>query len=192
MALVPVPGRDILVQSWYQGGISIVDFTDSSAPVEIAYFDRGPTDDTKRGMGGQWSSYWYNGYIYGSEIARGVDVLRLVPTKFLTQNEIDASNQVHFAELNVQNQPKITWPQNFIVARAYLDQLARGKSITAPRIEALNASIAKVEASSSDKKELDHLKSLGKSLEKDAAGVKHAADAQRMRAVAAIIKQSGN
>ena len=191
-SLVPVPGRDILVQSWYQGGISIMDFTDSSAPVEIAYFDRGPTDDTKRGMGGQWSSYWYNGYIYGSEIARGVDVLRLVPTKFLTQNEIDASNQVHFAELNVQNQPKITWPQNFIVARAYLDQLARGKSITASRIEAVNASIAKVEASSSDKKELDHLKSLGKSLEKDAAGVKYAADAQRMRAVAAIIKQSGN
>ena len=191
-SLVPVPGRDILVQSWYQGGISIVDFTDSSHPVEIAYFDRGPTDKTKRGMGGQWSSYWYNGYVYGSEIARGVDVLRLVPTQFLTQNEIDASNQVHFAELNVQNQPKITWPQNFIVARAYLDQLARGKSVSASRIAALKASIAKAEASPSDRKELDRLRSLGASLEKDAPGVKNAPDAQRMRSVAGIIRQNGN
>ena len=90
-----------------------------SHPFEIAYFDRGPIDATKRAMGGQWSTYWYNGYIYGSEIARGVDVFKLVPNKFITQNEIDAANQVHFDELNVQNQPKITWPANFVVARAY-------------------------------------------------------------------------
>ena len=112
-SLVPIPGRDILVQAWYQGGISLVDFTDAAHPFEIAYFDRGPVDGAKRAMGGQWSTYWYNGYIYGSEIARGVDVFKLVPNKYITQNEIDAANQVHFDELNVQNQPKIVWPANF-------------------------------------------------------------------------------
>ncbi len=130
-SLVPIPGRDILVQAWYQGGVSLVDFTDTAHPIEIAYFDRGPVDGAKRAMGGQWSSYWYNGYIYGSEIARGVDVFKLVPNKFITQNEIDAANQVHFDELNVQNQPKITWPSNFVVARAYLDQLARSSALGA-------------------------------------------------------------
>ncbi len=130
-SLVPIPGRDILVQAWYQGGISLVDFTDAGHPIEIAYFDRGPVDSAKRAMGGQWSTYWYNGYIYGSEIARGVDVFKLVPNKFITQNEIDAANQVHFDELNVQNQPKITWPANFVVARAYLDQLTRSNALPA-------------------------------------------------------------
>ena len=137
-SLVPIPGRDILVQAWYQGGVSVMDFTDASHPFEIAYFDRGPVDDTKRALGGMWSVYWYNGYIYGSEIARGVDVFKLVPNKFITQNEIDAANQVHFDELNVQNQPKITWPANFVVARAYLDQLApqqRSRAATAGRAE---------------------------------------------------------
>ena len=118
-------------------------------PIEIAYFDRGPMDGTRRALGGKWSVYWYNGYIYGSEIARGVDVFKLVPNKFITQNEIDASNQVHFDELNVQNQPKITWPANFVVARAYLDQLARSNALPAQRIAALNAAIDKAEASHS-------------------------------------------
>jgi hypothetical protein len=190
-SLVPIPGRDILVQSWYQGGISIVDFTDASHPFEIAYFDRGPIDPAKRVTGGMWSTYWYNGYIYSSEITRGVDVLRLVPSKFLTQNEIDASNQVHLDELNVQNQPKITWPANFIVARAYLDQLARGTSIAPQRIAALNAAIAKVEASPSDRKEVSQLKSVAGSLDKEAATAKTPADADRLRALAAIIKQTG-
>ena len=131
-SLIPVPGRDIEVQAWYQGGLSIMDFTDASHPFEIGYFDRGPLDKEKRVLGGYWSVYWYNGYIYGSEIARGVDVFKLVPSKFLTQNEIDAANQVHFDELNVQNQPKFTWPSNFVVARAYIDQLARSDAL-APR-----------------------------------------------------------
>ena len=112
-SLVPIPGRDVLVQAWYQGGVSMVDFTDASHPFEIGYFDRGPIDGAKRAMGGQWSAYWYNGYIYGSEISRGVDVFKLMPNKYITQNEIDASNQVHFDELNVQNQPQIVWPANF-------------------------------------------------------------------------------
>ena len=142
-------------------------------------------------MGGQWSTYWYNGYIYGSEIARGVDVFKLVPNKFITQNEIDAANQVHFDELNVQNQPKITWPANFVVARAYLDQLTRSSALAPQRIAALNDAIAKVEASPSDRKESAQLKTMAASLEKDAATAKTPADAERMRALAAIIKQSG-
>ena len=188
-SLVPIPGRDILVQSWYQGGISMVDFTDASHPVEIGYFDRGPVDPAKRASGGQWSTYWYNGYIYGSEIARGVDVLKLVPNKFITQNEIDASNQVHFDELNVQNQPKIVWPSNFIVARAYLDQLARGTSVTAEKIATMNGLIAKVDAATPDKKALAQLKTMGAALAKEAGSVKNQPDADRMRALAAIIKE---
>lgn len=189
-SLVPIPGRDILVQAWYQGGISIVDFTDTAHPFEIAYFDRGPVDATKRAMGGQWSAYWYNGYIYGSEIARGVDVLKLVPNKFITQNEIDASNQVHFDELNVQNQPQIIWPANFVVARAYMDQLARGTSLSPQKLTALNASIAKVEASHSDAKGIAQLKTIAASLNKDAASAKTPADADRLRALAALLKQT--
>jgi hypothetical protein len=190
-SLIPIPGRDILVQSWYQGGVSVVDFTDTAHPVEIAYFDRGPVDDSKRGNGGQWSTYWYNGYIYGSEIARGVDVFRLVPNKFITQNEIDASNLVHFEELNVQNQPKITWPAHFVVARAYLDQLARSGALEPPRITALREAIARVEAARSDRKGLAQLKSMAATLDKNAGAAKTPADAERMRALAAILKQSG-
>src|ERR1700693_1325252 len=110
---------------------------------------------------------------------------------FITQNEIDAANQVHFDELNVQNQPKIAWPANFVVARAYLDQLTRGSALAPQRIEALNASIAKVEAAPSDRKEAAQLRDMAVSLDKDAAKAKTPADAERLRALAAIIKQSG-
>jgi hypothetical protein len=189
-SLVPIPGRDILVQAWYQGGVSIMDFTDATHPFEIAYFDRGPLDATRRGTGGQWSTYWYNGYIYGSEIARGVDVFKLVPSKYVTQNEIDASNQVHFDELNVQNQPKIVWPQNFIVARAYIDQLNRSGALAPQRIAKLDSAIAKVEASNSNKKDAAALQTLGAGLDKDAASAKTTADASRMRALAEIIKKN--
>ena len=190
-SLVPIPGRDILVQAWYQGGISMVDFTDSAHPIEIAYFDRGPIDSAKRAMGGQWSAYWYNGYIYGSEIARGVDVFKLVPNKFITQNEIDASNQVHFDELNIQNQPKIVWPANFVVARAYLDQLTRSSALAPQRIEAMSAAIVKAEESHSGRKEVAQLKAMATALDKDAAAAKTPADADRMRSLAAIMKQGG-
>jgi hypothetical protein len=191
-SLVPIPGRDVLVQSWYQGGISVVDFTDASHPYEIAFFDRGPVDSTKRGMGGQWSTYWYNGYIYGSEIARGVDVLKLVPNKYITQNEIDAANQVHFDELNVQNQPKITWPANFIVARAYIDQLNRSGALPGGRIEAIHSAIAKVEASRSNRRDAAQLVTVAEALEKDAPTAKTAADGERMRSLAAILRKNGS
>jgi hypothetical protein len=182
-SLIPIPGRDILVQAWYQGGVSVVDFTDTTHPIEIAYFDRGPVDEKKRALGGMWSVYWYNGYIYGSEIARGVDVFKLVPNKYITQNEIDASNQVHLDELNVQNQPKITWPANFVVARAYVDQLSRGAALPAQKLSALSAAIDKAEL----RKDVAPLKTLAASLEKDASTAKTPADADRMRALAGIL-----
>ena len=169
----------------------MVDFTDAAHPIEIAYFDRGPLDKEKRILGGFWSAYWYNGYIYGSEIARGVDVFKLAPSKFITQNEIDAANQVHFDELNVQNQPKITWPANFVVARAYIDQLSRSSALGPERIAALTDLIAKAEASHSDRKGVAPLKATAAGLEKDAAAAKTPADAERMRALAAIIKERG-
>jgi hypothetical protein len=190
-SLIPIPGRDVEVQSWYQGGVSIVDFTDIAHPIEIGYFDRGPVDGIKHAMGGQWSTYWYNGYIYGSEIARGVDVFKLVPNKYLTQNEIDAANQVHVAELNVQNQQKFVWPANFVTAKAYIDQLARNNALDAKRLGALNEAITKAEASHSKPKDMAQLRAMAVSLDKDAGAAKSPADAYRMRALAGIMKQSG-
>jgi hypothetical protein len=130
-SLIPVPGRDIKVQSWYQGGISIMDFTDASKPYEIAYFDRGAIDPKTLILAGYWSSYWYNGHIYGAEIARGLDVFELAPTKFLTQNEIDAAKSMKVAELNVQNQQRIVYPKTLVVAKAYVDQLERSQGLPA-------------------------------------------------------------
>jgi hypothetical protein len=190
-SLIPIPGRDIFVQAWYQGGVSVVDFTDASHPFEMAFFDRGPTDSTQRGMGGQWSTYWYNGYIYGAEIARGVDVFKLVPNKYLTQNEIDAANQVHFDELNVQNQPKIVWPSNLIVGRAYVDQLERSGSLPERRIDALRTAMAASDSSRPDRKNAAMLQNMAASLEADASKAKATADGQRMLALAAILKKRG-
>jgi hypothetical protein len=124
-SLIPIPGRDVMVQAWYQGGISVFDWTDPAHPREIAYFDRGPMDSTKMVGAGSWSAYWYNGHIVSSEIARGLDILDLKPSGFISQNEIDAARLVHLDYLNVQGQPKLVWPASFVVARAYLDQLAR-------------------------------------------------------------------
>jgi hypothetical protein len=186
---IPVPGRSIHVQSWYQGGVSIVDWTDPAKPVEIAYFDRGPINGAKFAMGGQWSTYWYNGYIYGSEIARGLDVMKLVPTDMLTQNEIDAANQVKFAELNVQNQSKVVWPATFLTAKAYLDQLGRGDSLSAARIATLKAAIDKA---STDKSAAGKLKSMAPAVEKEAAAAKTPADARRLKGLAEIMTKGGD
>ena len=164
-SLVPVPGRDIEVQAWYQGGISVVDFTDAAHPYEIAYFDRGPLDASTLILGGDWSAYWYNGYIYGSEIARGIDVFKLVPSKFLTQNEIDASDLVRLSEFNVQNQPKITWPSHLVVARAYLDQLGRSQALPAKRLDALNRAVVRAQTSKLGKKDVARLQGMAASVE---------------------------
>jgi hypothetical protein len=132
-SLIPVPGRDIMVQAWYQGGVSVFDFTDPAHPREIAFFDRGPMDSTKLMLGGDWGTYWYNGHIYASEIDRGLDVLDLKPSEYLSQNEIDAAKLIHYDVFNPQNQPRFVWPASFVVARAYLDQLDRDKGIAANR-----------------------------------------------------------
>src|SRR5207253_9258241 len=159
-SLIPVPGRDIEVQSWYQGGISIVDFTDAAHPFEIAWFDRGPIDPKMLVLGGDWSAYWYNGYIYASEIARGLDVFELMPTKFLTQNESDAAKTVRVSELNVQNQQKIEWPAQLVVAKAYMDQLSRSQALPADRIAALQKAIQSAESSHMSRGKLAKLKSM--------------------------------
>jgi hypothetical protein len=187
-SLVPVPGRDIEVQAWYQGGISIVDFTDATHPFEIAYFDRGPIDPNILVLGGDWSAYWYNGYIYGSEIARGLDVFELTPSKFLTQNEIDAAKTVQVTELNVQNQQKIEWAAKLVVAKAYLDQLSRSQALAADQIAALQKAIQVAETSHMSKSKVAKLKSMAPSLEKSAATAKSPADSTRLRALAEILK----
>jgi hypothetical protein len=180
-SLIPIPGRDIEVQAWYQGGISVMDFTDAAHPQEIAYFDRGPIDPNVLVLGGDWSAYWYNGQIYASEIARGLDIFELTPTKFLTQNEIDAAKTVKVAELNVQNQQRIEWPKNLTVAKAYVDQLERSQALSADRITSLRAALQKADTGS--------LKKMAPALAKDAATAKTPADANRMNALAEILMQ---
>ena len=188
-SLLPVPGRDIEVQAWYQGGISVVDFTDAAHPAEIAYFDRGPIDPNALVLGGDWSAYWYNGYIYGSEIQRGLDVFELTPTKDLTQNEIDAAKTVHFSELNVQNQQKLEWPNKLVVAKAYLDQLARSQALPDDRIAALRSAIQSAESSHLSKNSVEALKKLATPLGNDASAAKNEADAKRLRALAEILEK---
>jgi hypothetical protein len=187
-SLIPVPGRDIEVQAWYQGGISVMDFTDAAHPVEIAYFDRGPIDPKLLVLAGEWSAYWYNGRIYASEIARGLDVFELTPSKFLTQNEIDAAKTVRVAELNVQNQQKIEWPAQLVVARAYLDQLTRSLTLPAEQIAELQKAMRNVETSHMNKGKLAKLKSLADAVEQSAAGAKSPGDAARLHALAEILK----
>jgi hypothetical protein len=187
-SLVPVPGRDIEVQSWYQGGISVMDFTDAAHPFEIAYFDRGPIDPKMLVLGGDWSTYWYNGSIYASEIARGLDIFELTPTKFLTQNEIDAAKTVQVAQLNVQNQQKIEWPAQLVVAKAYVDQLARSQALPAKQITSLQKAIKDVEKSHMKEKKVAKLKGMAPSLEASASTAKSPADSTRLRALADILK----
>jgi hypothetical protein len=178
-SIVPVPGRDIMVQAWYQGGVSVFDFTDSMNPYEIAFFDRGPLDAKNLMTGGYWSTYWYNGQIYGAEMARGLDVLKLTPSEFLTQHEIDAASQLKMETFNAQDQPKIVWPATATVAKAYVDQLTRSKGFDAAKAQAVTAAI--------DKKDKAALDTLATSLESDAASAA-GADATRMKALAATLK----
>ncbi|HEX6644774.1 MAG TPA: hypothetical protein VF037_08850 [Gemmatimonadales bacterium] len=147
-SLIPVPGRDIMVQAWYQGGISVFDWTDPANPREIAFFDRGPVDADEMGNGGAWSSYWYNGYIVSSEIGRGLDILELTPSAHLSQNEIDAAKSVKLEYFNAQEQPKFVWPASFAVARAYVDQLERSRGLPADRIRSIRNELTEAEKAS--------------------------------------------
>ena len=144
-SLVPVPGRDVMVQAWYQGGVSVFDFTDSAKPYEIAFFDRGPIDAEKLVMAGYWSTYWHSGYVYGAEIARGLDVLKLVPSEYLTANEIDAASLIDADLVNPQHQRHIDWPAVPVVARAYLDQLVRSEALPAERVDAVTRALEEAE-----------------------------------------------
>ena len=186
-SIIPVPGRDIMVQGWYQGGLSVFDFTDSTHPVEIAFFDRGPIDAKQLITGGFWSTYWYNGHIYGAEIARGIDIFRLLPSEQLSQNEIDAATQVRMEVFNAQQQPRVQWPANFTVARAYLDQLARGNALTPERVTALRTAIDRADARDPGPAALDQAETLATQLESDAAAAT-GRDAVRLRALADTIK----
>jgi hypothetical protein len=144
-SLIPIPGRDVMVQAWYQGGISVFDWTDAAHPKEIAFFDRGPMDATRLVDGGSWSAYWYNGYIVSSEISRGLDIFELLPSGLISRNEIDAARLVRLSYLNVQGQPRLVWPASFAVPRAYLDQLERSKGLAPGRIAAVRAELTRGE-----------------------------------------------
>lgn len=147
-SLIPIPGRDVMVQSWYQGGVSVFDWTDPKNAHEIAFFDRGPMDSTRMVLGGTWSAYWYNGVIVSSEIERGLDVFELQPSDYLTQNELDAAKTVHVEYQNTQGQAKIVWPASFALARAYVDQLERSNGLAAGTIASVRSDLTKAEAAS--------------------------------------------
>jgi hypothetical protein len=165
-SLIPIPGRDVMIQAWYQGGISVFDFTDPKNPREIAYFDRGPIDSTRFSSGGSWSAYWYNGQVISSEIARGMDVAELVPTQYVSQNEIDAAKTVHWDQFNAQGQPKIVWPPSFALAKAFVDQLERNKCLSDTRVASVRQDIGQAERTSGTARR-DALTRVVSSLEQD-------------------------
>ena len=188
-SLIPVPGRDIMVQAWYQGGVSVFDFTDSAAPFEIAFFDRGPLDANQLITGGYWSTYWYNGHIYASEIARGLDVFKLGPSEHLSQNEINAAILAYVDDFNPQLQRRATWPAAIVVARAYVDQLARSKGIDPQRAAALRTALNRADELRTGRERdaataLGELDRLATELEAGATSAPAARDATRMRLLA--------
>ena len=187
-SLIPVPGRDIMIQGWYQGGISLIDWTDPNNPVEIAYHDRGPLNAERMQAGGSWSVYWYNGLIVNSEIARGLDIFRLLPSEALTQNEIDAANSVRLTELNSQGQPIFEWPATFALARAHLDQLERWHGMSASAIASARRALAGAESASGAARR-NMLTSLAGSLRERAGG---AADAAKVETLADAVERLAN
>ncbi|MDH4130827.1 MAG: hypothetical protein OEW17_10225 [Gemmatimonadota bacterium] len=184
-SLIPIPGRDIMIQSWYEGGLSMFEWTDAANPKEIGFFDRGPSDSTRMGGAGSWSVYWYNGLIVSSEIRRGLDILELVPSEHLSQNEIDAAKLVRVDRLNVQGQEKFIWPATFVVARAYLDQLERSKGLAASSISSARKALDGAEKASGQARQ-DALTKLAVDLKNDAAG---AADQARVKLLLATVTE---
>ena len=201
-SLVPVPGRDVMVQGWYQGGVDVIDFTDPDKPVEIAYFDRGPVDapplidqgpsggaaappPQRATIGGSWGAYWYNGRIYSSEMARGLDILELTPSAQLSANEIAAAKLVRMAEFNPQSQPRIVWPAAFPVVRSYLDQLVRGEGLAPARTAAIGRALDAAEQQQGAARR-SALTALARQVDRDAAGAK---DAPRVRTMAGAMRE---
>ncbi len=187
-SLIPIPGRDVMVQAWYQGGISVFDFTDTKHPKEIAFFDRGPIDSTRMVEGGEWSAYWYNGHIYGSEIARGLDVLELTPSGLLSQNEINAAKSVQFPEYNTQDQQRFVWPASFSLAGAYVDQIERTNMLSADRIAGIRLALRNAEKASGATRHA-MLASLTSEL---AADVTATTDAAKVRKLASTVRELGS
>ncbi|MFE6253889.1 LVIVD repeat-containing protein [Agromyces sp. NPDC057865] len=147
-SIVPVPGRDIMVQAWYQGGVSVIDFTDTAEPVEIAYFDRGPIDEPNPSginLGGYWSTYWYNGNVLGSEIARGFESLAFTPSEHLSANEITAAGEIQLDEFNAQLQSKLVHDPSFAVVRSFVDQAERDGSLSGNALKQVRKSIDQAE-----------------------------------------------
>jgi hypothetical protein len=198
--LIPVPGRDIMVQGWYQGGVSVMEFTDPDHPKELAYFDRGSIDPPRdvdaptgvgtgnrpqRGtIGGSWGAYWWNGHIYSSELDRGFDIFELLPSDELSANEIAAAKLVRWSEYNPQSQPKIEWPAAFPVVRSYLDQLVRWNGLAAARTTAIASALDAAEKRNG-KSRRDALNVLAAQVDKDVAAAK---DPERVKAMSAAIK----
>ncbi len=168
-SMIPIPGREVMVQAWYQGGISVFDWTDPAKPFEVAFHDRGPLDPTRLIVGGSWSVYWYNGVMVSSEIARGLDIFELVASPLISQNEIDAAKTVVYDHLNAQGQPKMVWPPSFALARAFVDQLERSKGLAASRISSVRAALTSAERASGAARSTA-LSQLATSLDADAAG----------------------
>jgi hypothetical protein len=197
--LIPVPGRDIMVQGWYQGGVSVMEFTDPGHPRELAYFDRGsidppaPADSAnqasegrgQRTIGGSWGAYWWNGLIYSSELDRGLDILELTPSDQISANEIAAAKLVRFEQYNPQSQPRITWPAAFPVVRSYLDQLVRGNGLAPARTSAIASALDAAEGQSGSARRTA-LNALARQVNRDVAG---ASDKERVRAMAAEIRR---
>jgi hypothetical protein len=184
-SLIPIPGRDVMVQAWYQGGISVFDWTDAAHPKEIAFFDRGPVDSTRMESGGSWSVYWYNGVMVSSEIARGLDIFELTPSALVSQNEIDAARSVHLDYLNTQGQPKFVWPASFALARAYVDQLERSKGLESGKISDVRERLTNAEQASGTERQ-EALTKLAARLDGDAQG---SADAAKVRTLAGAVKE---
>ncbi|MEM7083968.1 MAG: DUF305 domain-containing protein [Pseudomonadota bacterium] len=187
-SIVPVPGRDIFVQAWYQGGISVIDFTDSENPFEIAYFDRGPLDSETLILGGYWSTYWYNGLIYGTEIVRGLDVFDLLPSEHLSANEIAAAKLADQGDVfNPQQQYKVTWPAEPAVAMAYMDQLMRENALSDRDAKRLTGLLSQVSATL---KSGDRDKKLARDIRRAARSIKPAKSDNQASARAAALKET--
>jgi hypothetical protein len=188
-SIIPVPGRDIKVQAWYQGGLSMFDFTDPTAAREIAFFDRGPLSDTTLLTGGYWSVYWHEGKIYGAEIERGIDVFELKPGPDLSVNEIEAAQLVSFGTFNAQEQPQIVYPHAFPVARAYLDQLERTRGLDATRLAATRRMLERAERGrgSAAREAWAQFARVAEQLDRDASAAAPI-DARRMRALAVTLR----
>ncbi|MDP2471299.1 MAG: hypothetical protein Q8W46_10550 [Candidatus Palauibacterales bacterium] len=188
-SLIPIPGRDVMVQAWYEGGVSVFDWTDPAHPVEIAFFDRGPVDpDQLDPSGGPWSVYWYNGVIVSSEIARGLDILELTPSEYLTANEIEAARSVKFDRFNVQGQQKFVWPPTFALARAYVDQLERSGGLNADGVASVRRVLKDAEHDSAAARR-EALRELGEWLREETP---RSTDGRKMSQLAGTVQELAN